>query len=269
MKLEPTGERMIVDEYRDSPERYLIYLFHMVTYRFASEFVEGKRVLDYGCGSGYGTHLLSSRAQSITGVDVAPEAVAHAQSAYTAPNLAYRTIDPDAPLPFADASFDVVLSFQVFEHVRDTARYLAEIDRVLAPGGVLLLVTPDRATRLLPFQRPWNRFHLREYRPDEIRALLAPRFGDIRMLGMGGTPDVLAIEIDRCTRTKWLTLPFTLPVMPDAWRVAMLDFIHRNRKTAEAAPTKPIAFGEPDVRIADDISPSVNIVAVARKARNA
>ena len=86
---------------------------------------------------------------------------------------------------------------------------------------------------------------------------------------VGGTPDVLAIEIDRCTRTKWLTLPFTLPVMPDTWRVAMLDFIHRNRNTAQAAPTKPIAFGEPDVRIADDISPSVNIVAVARKARNA
>src|SRR4029077_12565263 len=113
----------------------------------------------------------------------------------------------------------------------------------------------------------WNRFHLREYRPREICALLEPRFEDVQMLGMGGTPGVLAIEIDRCTRTKWLTLPFTLPVMPDAWRVAMLDFIHRNRSQKSAASTKPIAFDERDLRIAEGISPSVNIVAVARKAR--
>ena len=66
-------------------------------------------------------------------------------------------------MPFADASFGAVLSFQVIEHLDRPDAYLAEASRVLAPGGVLLLATPDRATRLYSWQQPWNRFHVTEY----------------------------------------------------------------------------------------------------------
>jgi ubiquinone/menaquinone biosynthesis C-methylase UbiE len=58
MRLEPTGERVIEEFYRSSPGNYLIYLFHMATYNFARDYVVDKHVLDYGCGSGYGTHLV-------------------------------------------------------------------------------------------------------------------------------------------------------------------------------------------------------------------
>jgi len=67
MQLEPTGERMIEKFYLDSPSNYLIYLFHIATYNFVLHHVAGKRVLDYGCGSGYGTHHLAASCASIVG----------------------------------------------------------------------------------------------------------------------------------------------------------------------------------------------------------
>src|SRR5690606_25521567 len=131
MKLEPTGERMILDHYRSSPEDYVIYLFHVATYAFAEQYTRDRRVLDYGCGSGYGAARIAQSATHVTAVDVAPEAVDYAAARYPSPNLEFRRIDPDRPLPFEDDSFDTVLSFQVFEHVHDTHRYLSEIRRVL------------------------------------------------------------------------------------------------------------------------------------------
>lgn len=134
MKLEPTGERMIMEHYKSSPEDYVIYLLHIATYRFAERFTQGKRVLDFGCGSGYGSAQIAETAAYVTAVDVAEDAVDYARAQFASDNLAFHAIDPAAPLPFDDASFDTVLSFQVFEHVLDTAHYLSEIRRVLKIG---------------------------------------------------------------------------------------------------------------------------------------
>ena len=67
------------------------------------------------------------------------------------------------PLPFDDGAFDAVVSFQVIEHVPSVDAYLAEVARVLRPGGTFLCATPDRVTRLFARQRPWNRWHLEEF----------------------------------------------------------------------------------------------------------
>lgn len=264
MNLEPTGERMLTEHYRSSPEDYVIYLLHMATYRFAMRHTAGMRVLDYGCGSGYGSAQIAQNARSVIAVDVAEDAVGYAREAFPLDNLSFRAIDPSAPLPFADASFDVVLSFQVFEHVVDADRYLAEIRRVLAPGGKLLLVTPDRSTRLLPLQRPWNRWHVREYGREGLRAMLARHFADVEMLGMGGTPEVIGIEVRRCTKLKWAMLPFTLPILPDALRVALLNLVHRIRGPgARKGTPREFPFDVDDITITGDADPSVNLVALA------
>jgi SAM-dependent methyltransferase len=265
MQLEPTGERMIMEHYKSSPEDYVIYLLHIATYDFAEQFTRGKRVLDYGCGSGYGSARIAAGAAKVTAVDVAEDAIAYARAQFGAENLEFRSIDPAAPLPFEDSSFDTVLSFQVFEHVSDAARYLAEIRRVLAPGGQLLLVTPDRSTRLLPFQRPWNRWHLHEYDKRELAGTLARHFDHVEVLGMTGTREMIDIEIRRCNRIRWVTLPFTLPIMPDRWRVAALNAIHRIRGTdaRTGQPREFPAFSVNDVRIAPNAAPSVNLVALA------
>jgi len=227
-------------------------------------------VLDYGCGSGYGSHFLATHCHSITGVDISADAIAYADSHYRADNLDFHTIAPAerAPLPFADSSFGVVLSFQVIEHIRQVDAYLSEIERVLQPGGVFVCATPDRSTRLLPGQKPWNVWHIREYDREALRHTLATRFTAVEVLGMGGRPDVLALELRRARRLKWLTLPFTLPVTPEFVRIGALRLLKRlNREPQTRTANEPADFGfdESALCIAPDAAPSTNLIAVARK----
>lgn len=267
MKLKPTGERMIVEHYRSSPEDYVIYLMHIATYRFAEQYTSGKRVLDYGCGSGYGSSWIAKSASNVTAIDVAADAISHASKQFGAPNLEFLTIDPERQLPFEDESFDTVLSFQVFEHVADTTRYLSEIRRVLVPGGRLVLVTPDRATRLLPLQRPWNRWHLKEYDSASLHKIVIEHFPNAGILHMSGRQDVIDIEIRRCNKLKWMALPFTLPFLPDRARVGMLNILHTLRGRPGSASTAQLSFDfdESVITIDKNGTPSVNLVAIASK----
>jgi SAM-dependent methyltransferase len=264
MKLEPTGERMIVEHYKSSIEDYVIYLMHIATYRFAEPFVRNKRVLDFGCGSGYGSAWMAKIATCVDAVDVAEDAIAHAKGQFPHENLRFRSIDPTARLPFADDSFDTVLSFQVFEHVTNVDHYLGEIRRVLAPGGTLILVTPDRSTRLLPLQRPWNRWHVKEYDADSLAATMCSTFPDVQIQLMSGRREVIDVELRRCRKLKWMTLPFTLPFLPDALRVKLLNMVHslRGRPEAKSAP-REFDFDESAIEIGQGLRPSLNLVAIA------
>lgn len=109
------------------------------------------KVLDYGCGNGSFLERLVSRADECWGVDIDSEKVAAAQ--HLAPGCV-RCITPDEALPFPDATFDTVAILEVIEHVSDERRVLAELGRVLKPGGRLLLTTPHRG--LLTFMDPGN-----------------------------------------------------------------------------------------------------------------
>lgn len=266
MNLEPTGERMIVEHYHSSPEDYVIYVMHIATYNFAEQFTEGRRVLDYGCGSGYGAARISKNAAHVHAVDVADDAIAYASEHYAADNLDFHCCAPDSRLPFPDHSFDTVLSFQVFEHIEETAHYLSEIRRVLLPGGHLLLVTPDRSTRLLPFQSPWNRWHIREYSTNSLRRALNSVFPDVQIQHMSGRQDVIAIELRRCAKVKWLTLPFTLPFVPRFLRVKLLNVLHTLKSERESSgSSQHFDFDESHITIAPGAQPSLNLVAVVRK----
>jgi SAM-dependent methyltransferase len=265
-----TGERVIEEHYLRSRESYLIYLMHVATYDYALPSVSGKDVLDLGCGTGYGTAHIAGKCASICGVDVSDEAIMYASQKYHAPNLTFKTIGKigDEPLPFADAAFDVILSFQVIEHILDTNAYLEEIHRVLKPGGIFIVATPDRYSRLLPGQRPWNRFHVTEYSCSSLVKLLSARFPEPLILRMSGTRAVIDAELKRTRRLMWLTLPFTFPFVPDWFRVRGLDFLKGlqarwSRGTEEVEPSYD--FDKTDVHIGKGLFPSVNLIAVARK----
>lgn len=267
----PTSERLTVEAYQSTIGDYLIYLFHVATYEFARGFVSGRRTLDFGCGTGYGTHSLADDAATVTGVDISSAAIAHARQHFKAPGLDFRVIDPvpTKPLPFADGSFDVVLSFQVIEHISEVDAYLGEIRRVLSPGGVFVCATPDRTTRLFRGQRPWNVYHVVEYTPLELETMLSVFFPEVDILGMTAPDDLLRHELRRVRRLRVMTLPVTFPHVPEKVRLKGLEFLKklqaRRGGAAETQTGEPHSFGHEVIRIESGALPSVNIVAVARR----
>jgi ubiquinone/menaquinone biosynthesis C-methylase UbiE len=265
MELEPTGERMIVDHYHSTIQDYVIYLMHVASYSFAEQYTRGRRVLDYGCGSGWGSARIAESAAHVHAVDVSAEAVEYAAEKFSSPGIDFSVVEARPELPFDDGSFDSVLSFQVFEHVEDTDRYLSEVRRVLAPGGHLVLITPDRSTRLLRWQRPWNRFHLHEYSASQLRSAIGARFDDLEILNMSGRRDVIDVELKRCRKIRWVTLPVTLPIVPDRLRVSALERLHRARRGERATTPTDFGFDESAIEIGPGLAPSLNLVALARR----
>jgi SAM-dependent methyltransferase len=101
------------------------------------------RVLDLGCGDGRLTVCLDAR--ELTAADVSAVALERATARLDAARLV--ELEPDAPLPLADSSFDLVLCAETLEHVRDVQLLLSEARRVLAPGGALAVTTPAHGRR--------------------------------------------------------------------------------------------------------------------------
>lgn len=266
MALNATGERMIVEEYSSSIEDYVIYLMHIASYRWVTDFIRDRRVLDLGCGSGYGAATMAEHAASVEGIDVSHEAVEHAASSFSRPNLRYSSFDPEQPLPFDDASFDVVTSFQVIEHVEDLDLYVSEARRMLRPGGRFIVITPDRAYRLFPWQKPWNRWHRDEFSATTLRTLLFRHFPSVDMQAMSGDAQLCQPEIDRCRKLKWMTAPFTLGVYPQSLRVGLLNLLHAaNRRDGTGRPALEFDLDASQVRIGPGLEPSLNLVAIASK----
>jgi SAM-dependent methyltransferase len=169
--LDFTGERFIPGAAGE------IAYEHCHRYAFARRFVAGSRVLDAACGEGYGTALLGAIAADATGVDIDAAAVAHAGTAYGGRGKVRYVCASVTALPFAAAAFDAVVSFETIEHLAaaDQPRMLAEFARVLAPGGLLVLSSPNR--RRYSDERGFrNPFHRHELYRDELARLLDPEF---------------------------------------------------------------------------------------------
>jgi SAM-dependent methyltransferase len=192
--VESTGERLVPEQQGD------VAIEHLHRYALARELAGGKIVLDVASGEGYGSSLLSGAASRVIGVDLCPDAVAHARAAYASENLEFL-VGRCTALPIADASIDLVVSFETLEHVHEPELVLDEFRRVLKPDGLLLLSTPDRDVYAVELHRD-NPFHLREVNVCELRSLLGCRFGWQRLfrqrLVRGSLvveePDDLALE---------------------------------------------------------------------------
>jgi ubiquinone/menaquinone biosynthesis C-methylase UbiE len=148
---------------------------HLARYRFAATFTDGATVLDAGCGSGYGAAEFVTAA-SVVGVDISAEAVSHARGNYSRDGVHFIQASCDA-LPFADGSFDVLVAFEVIEHLESWQEMLREARRVLRATGMLLVSTPNKAyyAEARGAAGP-NPFHVREFEYDEFEAALLAVF---------------------------------------------------------------------------------------------
>lgn len=179
-----------------SREKYVLHLIHMHAYAAAARLSAGRTVLDLGCNIGEGSAILNRTAKKVVGVDVSESMIAEARKQHASLPIDFALVD-GTTLPFADHSFDLVVSFQVIEHIVDQDSYLGEIRRVLAPGGVALFTTPNASMRLDPGMRPWNRFHVREYTFGELDGHLRSVFSSVQTLGLFAEEPLYSIEIGR------------------------------------------------------------------------
>ncbi len=154
--------------------------YHLARYRFASDYVKDKEVLDVACGNGYGSDYLFhwGKAKSVIGVDISEEAVKYASSHYGTRNLSFMVCDATR-LQFDDESFDVVVSFETVEHIRDHEQFMLEVRRVLRPGGTLVISTPNKK------YESRNLFHVISFSPGDFKQFLGKVFKDFEMYGQG------------------------------------------------------------------------------------
>jgi len=157
----------------DQDRGRLIEVEHVSRYRWAAQAVAGRSVLDAGCGAGYGSRLLAEAgAAAVVGVDIA-QAVLEAVAPSMPDNVELRPGDLRR-LEIEDGSFEVVVCFEVIEHFDEPQVVLDELARVLAPGGLLLISSPNRGV-----YQPGNPHHRHEFRPDELEQALGARLANV------------------------------------------------------------------------------------------
>ena len=169
-----TGERVIPGECEPD-----LLNEHMARYRFAQRFSAGKVVLDAACGSGYGAALLAENASEVVGCDIAHEAIEYARKVYGAAKdstLRVEYCESDClALPFPAARFDLVVAFEIIEHLDNPQAFLDEMDRVLSPAGILIVSTPNRLY-YTEERGEINPFHHHEFTFDEFDGSLQTHF---------------------------------------------------------------------------------------------
>lgn len=189
-----------VDHFR-SEKQYVLHLIHQKPYEVAAELARNKRTLDFGCNIGYGSAILNRTSLSVTGVDVSLQAIAAAKERYGDTGVRFEVIRGGSPV-LEGESFDIIVSFQVLEHIVDVRSYMRQLCGLLARDGLIVLTTPNAVLRIYPGMRPWNRFHVREYTASELEALLKQFFQYVRIYGLFADEPLYSIERGRVARAR-------------------------------------------------------------------
>jgi len=183
--LEHTGVRVIPGV---SPKR--VFDDHYARYHFVTEHIStfGKSVLDVACGTGYGSmHLANQGAAEVVGVDLSEEAIEYARMHYSHPKLRFAIGDV-TNLALPSGYFDIVVSFETLEHIKNYEGLLQETYRVLKANGLFCLSTPNR-TITSPYGRvPINPYHAQEFMLDEFLHLLHLYYSHVKLFGQHVIP---------------------------------------------------------------------------------
>lgn len=231
-------------------------------YVVAGDYVEGN-VLEVGCGEGRGIDLLTRNARSFTAVDKIKPVIDRLQRRHPSARMIAMNIPPLTGLQ--DNAYDLVVSFQVIEHIENDGLFLQEIHRVLKPGGTALLTTPNRKLSLT--RNPW---HIREYLPNELRRLAEKHFSQTDMKGITGNEKVMAYyeqnkkSVRRFTRWDIFDLQHRLPASLLRLPYEILNRWNRN-KLQSGGSQLVRSIQHEDYIVTDDASNALDLLLIARK----
>jgi SAM-dependent methyltransferase len=249
-----TGERVVspVGGFRPTWQR------HVAAYELCAPFLGPGRVLDLGCGVGHSYDRLAPR--ETVGVDIDPEALAGQQR---------ETVVADMrELPFADGSFSSMIAVHSIEHVPDPERVVAEVMRVLEPGGVAVFVTPNRLT----FARPdeiIDPYHYVELDPDQLRALCERCFAGVELRGIFGSERYLELVAEERVKLDRLLArdPLRLRrLVPRKMRQRLYDGRLRHHRRDKDPRAQAIGLGDFDLR-AENLDAALDLCAICEAAR--
>ena len=165
---------------------------HEAAYQLARQrMIDAHRVLDLGSGSGYGTAALAREHPRVVGLDRIRPDSKHRDDGH------FLRADLGGGIPLASRCFDLIISFQVIEHLEDPTDYVDAIADLLASDGTALLTTPN-----ILMSDGINPFHVHEYRANELGDVLQRRFGSVEVLGIGATEPVHAYFAARSARIR-------------------------------------------------------------------
>jgi len=170
------------------PSENVIFQRHMVAYKKAAKLINGT-VLEIGCGEGYGISELAKYSKKYIGVDKFDTSIS--EKIMTENDIVFHKMEIPPLLNIESNSIDFVVTFQVIEHIQNDNFFLEEIHRVLKPGGMLLLTTPNKLMSLS--RNPW---HIREYTSEELVALASKHFSNIEIKGVSGNKKVKQYYMD-------------------------------------------------------------------------
>lgn len=162
-------ERILVTSWNDA----LKYKDHTDRYALAAQYIDANGlVLDLGCGVGYGSWYLAQNSHSglVCGVDGSIECIMHARKYFSHAKTSFFCKNLDDPRRLFHLKFDLVVCFELLEHVRNDLELLNNIFYILKPAGKLILSVPNEAS--FPFASTMNPYHFRHYSYNEIVDLL-------------------------------------------------------------------------------------------------
>lgn len=175
--IEWTGERCVPW----TPDVQVVYE-HVHRYLWAADLLHGGRVLDLASGEGFGASILADHASEVVGLELDERTVEHAQLSWSSERVSFQKGDARDLSRFEDGAFDAIVAFELIEHLNEQQQMLAEVARVLSPGGLLMISTPDRRI-YSEATGETNPFHEHELSRDEFAALLAGEFSEVAIWG--------------------------------------------------------------------------------------
>lgn len=197
-----TAERILPENYLFNIYDYVLFLKHKFAYELALKNIKSDyKVLEIGFGDGYGTDIIAKSGASIVAVELDEESLKQAKEKYNSPNISFDLYD-GVNLNYEPYSFDMIISYQVIEHVENVDLYLNNIKKMLKPNGIFMITTPSRTYRLTPDQAPWNKYHLREYNSDCLKADSAKILDNGNIFSITARDEVKNIEFSRAKRNR-------------------------------------------------------------------